>query len=275
VADMELRRCESDDPVRVTVREFCELVSRGRVPPEAWYRTPWSGGWHTVDNYPPFHKHSPTRYPVGALMAEETQRKDARQARFDDFLRRLEQTRQLITASYRLRPLSEIGKNEHCAGVSRLTICPTMECRDRIATLAFGDRDITVEIVCSRKPLSWYLPWPPEVENDALEHTYKWARPFGPEDIVRGSRVVPYKRAPKICATWNRFLQYVLLAESCESFAFDREIFGHEMLSGGQVVTAMWRNPGRPECAYQCRVVRAYTKLIQSAGWKDLFMETE
>jgi hypothetical protein len=270
---MEFRRSEVDAPVCLSFQDFCILAASGQVPPDAWYRTPWSGGWRTVDNYPLFHALSPTKYPIGVPTADEKRHEEARRARNEDYWRQQEHYKRLITENYKLLPLAEIARDEHRVGVSRLTLRAIGEFRERIVTLAFGERDIDVEILGIRNPISWFLPWPPEDEEISFEHKYNAALPFGPEDVIRHSGRVPYTRAPKICETWKRFLQYVLRAESCDSFSFDGTAFQHEILNGDQIFAATWRNPHPPKFAYQCRVVRAYRRLTRTAGLLDLFRQ--
>lgn len=249
---MEFKHAEHDAPVEMSFDEFVTRVRSGKVAPSAWYRTPWSRGWRTVDNYPPFHRHSPVKYPIGRLLEEDHQKAEQKSERTKAWYTRRDECRELMEQSYALRELQAIAGDPGVAGAARLRILPAFG-PERVVTLTFATQSIHIDVIGSRHPLWWYMP----DENTT--------RSFTPDHLVRGAGSVPYKRAPSVCHSWEAFAALVSPLGDCQSDTLDGVGYGHSASVAGRLVEAVWSNPRQPDHSGQVAVVSAYLALAKSA----------
>ncbi len=263
---MEFRPTPADPPVEIEIDDFCELVRRGQVQPTALYRTKWTNGeWRTVDNFRPFHRNSPIRYPPGEhlrVILERDQREAAYGRQFAEFFDAYEHGT-LIEDVYGLAPLADVAA---ATGAARLFIKPSFK-PETVVTVVFQASALTVETVEGHGSI-WYAAQPINVDSLVADPTGTGfpTEPFDPARAVRSTATLPYACVPNEFRSWDHFARVASQAPSCMTRALDGIGYRHKLCHEGHRVDVHWHNPSQENHPAQCRLIEAYYRLLKKAG---------
>jgi hypothetical protein len=265
---MEFRPTAADLPMEIEIDDFCELVRQGQVPPTALYRTKWTKGeWRTVDNFRPFHKHSPTPYPPGEhlrVLLEREQREEEDGQQLAELLYAYEHG-SLIEEVFRLAPLADVASA--AAGAARFFVKPAFD-PETVVTVVFQAPVLTVETVQGHTSL-WYAAQPINVDRIVadLKGTGIATDPFDPGQAVRSAATVAYGNVPAPFQSWDRFAALARAAVSCMTPNLRDGIgYRHKVCDQGHLIDVSWWNPVPEDHPIQCRLIDAYSRLLEQAA---------